>query len=134
MSRIAAISVVVCVLAIAGSTQGQQYVDGYRPFRGPVAYVDGATKTILYVETDGRHVSAISLEGKVLWTRDPSADAHLKPYRVGNPKIIRIEKPLPWMLGPRPDPKRHFVAIGFDSTQTGVIDVGTGAFSFVGQD
>jgi len=28
----------------------------------------------------------------------------------------------------------HFVAIGFDSTQTGVVDVNTGAFFFVGQD
>ena len=134
MSRIAAISVVVGVLSVAGSSQSEQYVNGYRRFRGPVAYADSASKAIFYVETDGRHLSAISLDGKVLWTRDPFTDAHLKAYRVDSPKIIRIEKPLPWMLGPHPDLKRHFVAIGFDSTQTGVVDASTGEFFFVGQD
>jgi hypothetical protein len=126
--------VVVGILSIAGSTQGEQYVNGYRPFRGPIAYTEGVTKTILYVETDGRHLSAISFDGRVLWTRDPFADAHLKPYRVDNPRITSIYKPVPWMLGSRRDPKRYFVAIGFDSAQTGVVDVSTGAFSFVGQD
>jgi|tagenome__1003787_1003787.scaffolds.fasta_scaffold19289696_1 hypothetical protein len=134
MSRIAAVLLVVGVLSVASSTRGEQYVNAYHPFRGPVAYADSATKTIFYVETDGRHLSAISLEGKVLWTRDPFVDAHLEPYRVDSPKIIRIFKPLPWMLGSRPDPKRHFVAIGFNSTQTGVVDTGTGEFFFVGQD
>ncbi len=134
MSRIAAMSLVVGVLSIASPSLGEQYVNGYRPFRGPIAYADAVTRTIFYVETDGRHLSAISFDGSVLWTRDPFADAHLKPYRVDNPRIISIYKPLPWMLGTRPDPKRHFVAIGFDSTQTGVVDASTGVFDFVGQD
>jgi hypothetical protein len=50
------------------------------------------------LQSDER-VGRCSFDGKVLWTRDPFVDAHLKPYRVDNPKIIRIEKPLPWMLG-----------------------------------
>jgi hypothetical protein len=134
MSRIAAVSLVIGLLSIASSTRGERQADNYRPFRGPIAYADGVTETILYVETDGRHLSAISSDGRVRWTRNPFADAHLKPYRVDNPRITSIYKPVPWMLGSHPEPKRHFVAIGFDSTQTGVVDVSTGTFFFVGQD
>jgi hypothetical protein len=134
MFKTAAVSLVIGVVSIASSTRGARQADNYCPFRGPIAYADGVTKTILYVETDGRHLSAISIDGRLLWTRDPFADAHLEPYRVEHPRICSIYKPAKWMLGPRPEPKRHFVAIGFDSTQAGVVDVSTGDFSFEGQD
>ena len=68
------------------------------PYRGPVAYVDKKSRLVLYAETDGKHLSAIDSEGRVLWTRSPFADAHLKPYRVAEPRIIQVYAPLPWML------------------------------------
>ena len=135
MSRIAATSLVLVVLSVGGSSLGKQPTNGHCPSPvPPFTYLDSATKTILYVEADGRHLSAISFEGKIRWTRDPFVDAHLEPYRVDYPRIVQIYQPLPWMLGVHPDPKRHFVTIGFDSSQTGLVDVTTGDFFFVGQD
>lgn len=53
---------------------------------------------MVYAETDGKHVSAIDFDGRVLWTRSPFADARLKPCRVAEPRIVHVYAPLPWML------------------------------------
>ena len=136
MPRLVEISLLVGVLLASGSSRAENatYINAYQPFRGPVGYADDSIKTIFYVETDGRHLSAIGFDGKVFWTRDPFADARLTPYRVDNPKIIWVGKPLPWMLKPHGDPNHHYVAIGFDSTQSGIVDTSTGEFLFLGQD
>jgi hypothetical protein len=64
------------------------------PYRGPVAYVDKKLQSVVYAETDGKHLSAIDFDGQVPWTRSPFVDAHLKPYRVAAPRIIHVYAPL----------------------------------------
>ena len=103
------------------------------PYRGPVAYVDKKLQLVLYAETDGKHLSAVNFEGRVLWTRTPFADAHLEPYRVAEPRIINIYTPLPWMLEGKKG-KGAFVALEFESTQFGLVDLKSGKFFSLGQD
>ena len=103
------------------------------PYRGPVAYVDKKAHLVVYAESDGKHLSAIDFEGRVLWTRSPFADAHLKPYRVAEPRIAGIYAPLPWMLAGAKG-KDAFVALEFESTQFGLVDLKSGKFFSLGQD
>jgi len=63
----------------------------------PLAFLVEEMNVIVYVESDGRHISAIDTSGKILWTKDPVIDEGLKEYRVKEPKIVRLGKPLEWM-------------------------------------
>lgn len=102
--------------------------DGVTP--QPLAFQDSVTGNIIYVESDGRHVSAISPGGKILWTRDPFADAHLQPYRFRRPIIIWVGRF--WFgLGKNREQK---LGITFNSSQFGTLDDMTGDFQFCGQD
>jgi hypothetical protein len=94
-------------------------------------YKDGATGTIIYVETDARHVAAISPDGKLLWRKDPFVDANLQPYRVSRPTIV--------LLGPQPSGElpegasAPVATIAYNSSQFGLINIKDGHFTFLGQ-
>jgi hypothetical protein len=88
---------------------------------------------VVYAETNGKHLSAIDFEGRVLWTRSPFKDAHLEPYRVAEPRIVQIYAPLPWMLKGS-NGEEALVALEFESTQFGVVDLKSGRFYPLGQD
>ncbi len=83
------------------------------------------TRTIYSLESDGRHVTAISPEGKVIWCRDPFNDAGLEPYRFSKP-VIRYFKFSPDHL--------ETITVGFNSSQFGDLDGITGNFRWRGQD
>jgi hypothetical protein len=100
-----------------------------------VAYKDKESGTIFYVESDGRHVVALDTDAKILWNRNPFVDGKLQPYRTERPVITYIGAP------EKEDAERlkttgsgKFVAISFNSTQFGVLDVKNGDFTFEGQD
>jgi hypothetical protein len=123
---------IVALLLVTSSSAAKPFIaHETEPYRGPVAYVDKKLRIVFYAESDGRHLSAIDFDGRVLWTRNPFVDAHLKPYRVAEPRIVGIYRPLPWMVEGQ---KRSFVAIEFESTQFGVVDVKSGQFFSLGQD
>ncbi len=106
----------------------------------PYAYKDADSGIMFYVETDGRHVTAISPEGKILWCKDPFLDGHLEHYRTDTPRIVFIDKVAK-------DDKAHqwiveamarkgiskFICITFNSSQSGCLDFKTGDFTFLGQ-
>ena len=120
------------ILCVTTSVQAEPRIaHATLPYQGPVAYVDKKLQAVFYAETDGRHLSAIAFDGRILWTRSPFVDAKLEPYRMAEPKIIRIGAPLPWMIK---GAKGSFVAITFESTQFGLVDVKSGDFTFLGQD
>jgi hypothetical protein len=128
--------VVVAILLCCSSTAvgAEPFIaHATEPYRGPVAYVDKASRLVLYAETDGKHLSAIDFEGRVLWTRSPFTDAHLKPYRVAEPRIIHVYAPLPWMLQ-LVKGKGTFAALEFESTQFGLVNLKSGEFLSLGQD
>ncbi|HKF49281.1 MAG TPA: hypothetical protein VKB38_18115 [Terracidiphilus sp.] len=91
------------------------------------------TGTILYVESDGRHVAAISSKGEVLWNRDPFADAHLELYRTDTPQIVFIGAPLKWMKSYEVG-EGGFVTITYNSSQFGLLNIANGDFRGLGQD
>jgi hypothetical protein len=98
----------------------------------PRVYKDPASGALLYLETDGRHVAAISVDGKLLWIRDPFKDAHMPFYRTKTPQIVYIGQI------PKEDtvslPHDKFVSIRFNSTQFGYLSISNGEFRFEGQD
>lgn len=91
----------------------------------PKVLVDPQTRITYYLESDGRHVSAIGSDGKLLWHRDPFTDGELWPYRVSKPVITYFEFARTGKKG---------MAIGFNSSQFGVMDFAMGSFEFEGQD
>jgi len=100
-------------------------------FTGPGVFKDKVSETIFYVESDGRHVSAVDQKGKILWHRDPFTDAKLEPYRRARPVICWIGPPSEWSIEGR---KGKFIGIAFDSSQFGIINVANGEFICLGQD
>lgn len=95
--------------------------DGYPASLTGLICKDAATGTIIYVETDGRHVVAISPEGKILWRKDPFIDGGLEPYRMAHPTINAVRA------------SSGKIGISFTSSQFGEMDIATGAFTFMGQ-
>jgi hypothetical protein len=123
------LSVFFSILCLGATQERSTYSGKYlTDFPGPQVYKDPTSGTLIYVETDGRHVAAISFAGKLLWNRDPFTDAHLPLYRTEKPQIVYI--------GPDPaggEPGK-FVAIAFNSSQFGVMRISNGEFRFRGQD
>jgi hypothetical protein len=105
-------------------TSGSNWTEdaGLPPISLPYAYKDTETGTVFYVESDGRHVSAISPEGKILWSRDPFADTHLPFHRTDTPPTIVF-------IGR----ERGSIAIKFSSSLFGNLEVKTGDFTHWGQ-
>jgi hypothetical protein len=125
----------VLLAPLAASAQKPKtttFVDGWHDFPGPQVYRDAHSGTLYYVESDGRHVAAISRVGKLLWVRDPFMDAHLEPYRTDNPQIISIGEATWWGEGP-PSKFRGYVIITYNSSQFGALNRSNGDFQFLGQ-
>ena len=128
---------VIALMVIAGPGTAQEtttYVaHSLEPFPGPQAYKDVHSGTTLYVETDGRHVAAISEDGKLLWNREPHEDARVSRYRTDKPQIIYV--------GPIAKSSRYArqkseksAAITFNNSQFGLLRIDNGEFQFLGQD
>ena len=112
--------------------------DDLTKFGGAQSYKDPESCIIFYVESDGRHLAAIDREGKILWHRDPFADAKLpiypKYHLTNNTRIVYV--------GKVPEDEREYFArkqrkmirINFISSQFGAVDIKTGQFEFLGQD
>jgi len=107
--------------------------DSWHEFPGPRVYRDAHSGTAYYVESDGRHVAAISKDGKLLWVRDPFKDAHLEPYRTENPQIISIGQATSWGEGPPLRKFRGWVIITYNSSQFGALNPNNGDFQILGQ-
>ena len=117
-----------------GAAQNQSYITHYlTDSSGAQVYKDPSSGTLLYVESDGRHVAAISGNGKLLWNRDPYEDAHLEYYRTDKPQIVYIGPALKSQLR-KGEKLRSFVGITFNNSQSGVIRISDEEFYFGGQD
>ncbi len=112
------------------------YVGHYlESFPRPQAYRDPHTGTLLYVETDGRHIAAISSDGKLLWSREPHKDSNVPMYRTENPQIIYIgESSKSLSTSTTPESPDKFVVIRFTNSQFGALRISDGEFLLLGQD
>ena len=128
------LGILLSVMCLSAAQETSTYVTHYlEPFPGPQVYKDPHSTTTLYLETDGRHVAAISGDGKLLWNKDPFKDGHLPFYRTKNPQIIYIGpvSELRSYAGREPD---NFVAITFNNSQFGLLRINNGEFKFLGND
>ena len=117
---------------LATAQETTTYIAHYlEPFPGPQVYKDSGTGTLLYVESDGRHVSAISAKGKLLWNREPFKDARLPFYRTHTPQIVYIG---PTPEAPPAGKPNTVVRIVFNSSQFGDLRLSDGKFTYAGQD
>jgi len=114
------------------------YVEWDPSLAKPLSFKDPNTSTFFYVESDGRHLAAISSDGKLLWVRNPFEDRHLCPYRTPRPTIIGIESAksdkhtaaIRYWGG---DISHDLLFVQFSGSQFGVIDQITGDYFPEGQ-
>jgi hypothetical protein len=101
----------------------------------PLAFTDARTAILLYAESDGRHIAGIDRDGKILW-HNPFEDSGLEPIRTRRPVISYIGVAPDWMLRNMKSrgKKGPFIALSFNSTQSGVLELKSGDFFFMGQD
>ena len=116
--------------ALAADDMPAPLREGYPAAINGLVYQDPATKIIIYVETDGRHVAAISTDGRLLWRKDPFVDAKMEPYRLARPTIAAIGPASSVYVAP--ETAGQF-AIHFTSSQMGLMSLATGQFKFMGQ-
>jgi len=102
-------------------------------FPGPQAYKVPKSGTLLYVETDGQHLAAISGEGKLLWNRDPLKDAHVEFYRSEKPQVVYLG-PVSKQYRSATGEADKFVMISYNNSQFGLLRISDGEFKFLGQD
>ena len=138
MKTMRLLAILFSLLIVSAAQQTTTYVAHYSySFAGPQTYRDSKTGTILYVETDGRHMAAISADGKLLWHRDPFQDAQLPYYRFKHPQVVYLgpasESRPPAHL-PRQEEPSQFVAISLANSQFGFLKISNGEFKFYGQD
>lgn len=97
--------------------------DGKSP--SPLTYFDSVSKIVFYVESDGRHVTAIDYKGHILWHRNVFKEAlqsgSLTAYNVTKPYIIAIRKDTSQKL-----------TIGYDSGEWFLLNSTTGDSMFLG--
>lgn len=101
----------------------------------PIVYKDSKTGIYFYVESDGRHVTAFSEGGNILWHRNPFLDANLVPYRVRKPVIVSIKSINSGSFRAQHVelPKEEMLLVTFNSSQSGLLDKKTGDFQFFAQ-
>jgi hypothetical protein len=103
----------------------------------PKILVDPQTKVIFYLESDGRHISAISPKGKLLWLVDPFADAKLYSYGANfRPLILYFgfaAKP-PNNVGKAPWLASDYLEIAYNTSAFGKLIKSDGVFFFGGED
>jgi hypothetical protein len=108
------------------------YVGHYSyPSSGSEVYKDPKSGVLIYVETDGRHLAAISPGGKLLWSRDPFKD--LPYYRMKDPQVAGLGPISRWEIS-HGRKSGEFVAISLTNSQFGLLRISDGEFEFEGQD
>ena len=113
--------------------------DNYDETIEPITYKVPDLDVILYVESNGRRISAMDSQGKVLWSFDPYEKSAWKPYRMAKPVVRGLGRGEYWEDFLRRnrqfvDDPGPFVSISYSSSQFGVLNVKTGKMFFLGRD
>jgi len=120
----------LCVtgLVLAAAASAAPVREGYPPAITGLIYHDATANVIIYVETDGRHVVAISPGGKILWRKDPFVDAQLEPYRGAHPTITFVGSCASGRETNDLNSGKTF-CLKYSSSQSGAMDITTGVFT-----
>ena len=125
------------IVISSGQDKTVSYVNSYKHHKGkPQSYYIVEKEVTIYVESNGRTVSAIQKTGEILWTVDPFVDAKLEFYRTKNPKIIYVGKASESRIESLNEEvgKGTWVGLTYSSTQFGCLRIEDGKFIFSGQD
>jgi hypothetical protein len=134
MRSVCVLVIFLFALCLGRAQETTTYIGHFlEPFQGPQVYKDPDSGTLFYVETDGRHVAALSGGGKLLWCKEPFKDAHLAFYRTEKPQIVYIGS-APKGVHPPGEESSMFVSIAFNSSQSGLLRISNGDFESLGQD
>jgi hypothetical protein len=105
-----------------------------------MSYKDPRTSIAIYVESEGRHIAAMDVQGKLLWVRNLWEEQHVFcPSRTPRPVVVSLKMVeftgLGWFnLKSSGENLNHsFVVATFDSGQYGLLDESTGDFFPKGQ-
>ena len=130
------LGLLILLFATAGfaAERYEYFTHPSEPFHGPQSYKDPDSGVIIYVESDGRHVTAIGPDGKIRWHRDPFADAHLEFYRTKTPRIVLICRPGTRLEEQAAKAGKKLIELHFNSSQFGLLDFQTGDFYYRGAD
>jgi hypothetical protein len=134
MRAIRFITLFLLFQSLCPTQRAQSYVAHYRyAFPGAQLYRVPSSGTVIYVESDGRHLAAISRAGKLLWNRDPFKDAGLPFYRFKDPQVANLGAAARSGVLRGQDPSQ-FVSIHLTNSQFGFIRISDGEFLPEGQD
>lgn len=90
--------------------------------------IDSKSGTQFQLDTSRIYITAINSSNDTIWKTDPWKDNNLGEYRVKRPKIIYF------ILGIDQISGKPAILISYDNSQSGGVDLETGAFIFHGQD
>lgn len=102
--------------------------------KASISYVDPDSGAMFRVESDGLLLTKRDRTGQIVWTKDLRAEAGVPDYRHLHPRLMFVGAPLRWMMQDRPDKHRRYLAVSYDNSQFGLVDIETGAFYMLGQD
>jgi hypothetical protein len=126
------------ILSASTNTQSQySYVPVLnQDFVTPRILVDHETGISYFLDSDGRHVSAVSPAGKLIWRVDPFEEVRLEPYRVAHPVLLYFDFPDAkwWEHKTQYGKRTEFICVGYNSSQFGILRKSSGQFIFEGQD
>jgi hypothetical protein len=139
--RVLAALLLVCSFLPLPASTNTEFGYVYQPilnqdFIVPMVLVDRLTKISYFLDSDGRHITAIDPAGKLLWRADPFVDSKLDSYRYSHPIILDFEfvDKSWWKIHSYLGRADEFLYVGFNSTQFGVVRKSSGKFVFFGQD
>jgi hypothetical protein len=126
----------VCLVALGFFSVSAQNVTQPEEFHAPRILRDSKTGIVFYLESDRRHVCAISPDGKLLWSRNPFVDAKVKSFQPPWPIIytFKFVDPSWWKIHSYLGPAADFISVDFTPIQFGVIKKQTGELIWMGED
>ena len=96
----------------------------------PKSYFVKEKGITIYVESNGRIVTALSSSGEILWSVDPFLNSKLDRYRTDTPVITYIGK----SANQEELSDSLWVGLRYNSSQFGRLRVEDGKFTYMGQD
>jgi hypothetical protein len=95
-----------------------------------IKLVDSLTKNYFILDANHVYITAFDKTGKKLWKTDPYKDSNMGEYRTNRPIVVNFTfESDNWCSG-----KTKVIAITYDNTEFGYLDIKTGKYFSCGRD
>ena len=115
-----------------GNVIGGSYIKSRPPY--PIILSDTLTNVKFVLDTSHVYITAYNSSGNILWRTDPWKDDKIEVYRTNRPIIVNMHFDTNPGYPDKTKKGEKVIWIQYINTQSGFIDLKTGAFYFVGQD